>query len=71
MSKTINTGNELRKAMIDSDVANYDELSELSGVSLSRIQRVMSNKPSVKLIDIVDIAKALGLKLKFIALGED
>ena len=64
-------GNELKKAMIDSDIKTYGELSIKSGVSIDRVKRVMDNKPSVKLIDIVDIAKCFGLKLKFIALGED
>ena len=58
-------GNELKKAMIDSDIKTYGELSKKSDVSIDRIKRVMDDKPSVKLIDVVNIAKCFGLKLQF------
>ena len=62
---------ELEKAKIDCGISSDKELAEKSGVSVEKVRRIMKNETSSKTVDVVSVARCLGLKLKFIALGED
>lgn len=60
-----------RKAMIDKDVKSINQLATMADMSYDRCFRVMKDKPSAKMIDVVAVASALGLKLKFISPGKE
>jgi hypothetical protein len=65
----------IQDASKDQGIKGVMKLSELvkkeKGLSYERVSRVWSGSTSAKLSDVADIADVLGLKIKFIALGED
>ena len=60
----------IQKAMVDNDIKGALQLSELTGVSYERTLRLIKGSESVKLIDVVKTAEALGLEFKFVKKGE-
>lgn len=62
---------ELEKAKIDCGIRNNKELAEKSGVSVEKVRRIMKNETSSRTIDVVTVARCLGLKLKFVSIGEE
>jgi len=55
-----------KKAMVDHDIKNYDDLGRLAGVGYARVLRIMQNKPSAKMVDVAAVAEALKVEIKFI-----
>lgn len=65
----------IQNAAEENNIKGVMKLSELvkkeKGLSYERVSRVWSGSTSAKLSDVADIADVLGLKIKFIALGEE
>jgi len=55
----------IKKAMIDNNIKGAKELSDKTGLSYNKIVRIVNGDSSVRLIDVVEVAKYLNLKLKF------
>lgn len=62
--------NEIKKAMIDSNINGAKELSERSGISYQKIIRILNGDTSVRLKDAIDAAREVELEFKFIKKGE-
>ena len=58
-----------QKAMIDKDITGNPELAVLSGVSYDITLRLMKGSKLIKLTDVIAIAGALDIEVKFISKG--
>lgn len=59
------------KAMIDNNIKGAVKLSEYTGLSKDKCYRIMKGDKTIRLTDIEHVANSLGLKIKFIKLGEE
>lgn len=62
--------NIFKKAMIDKGITGNPELAVISGVSYDITLRLMKGSKLIKLMDVIAIATALDVEVKFISKGE-
>ena len=57
----------LAKAMIDKDITSIRDLAGRAGISYERASRLMNDKPSAKMIDVLAVANCLDIEIKFVS----
>lgn len=62
----MNIGVEIKKRSLDKGIKGNKELATLAGLSYDKTLRIINNQSNCKLVDVVSLAAALGLKLVFV-----
>ena len=61
---------DIKKAMIDKGVEGAVGLSEVAGVSYGKANRALRGDTSLRICDVKEIGKAVGLDLVFVTIGK-
>lgn len=67
----INVGKQIRKVLNQRQEMNQEKLAKLSGVSKSRLSRIINQKSPPSMAELEKIANALRVKTKFLVSDSD
>ena len=61
---------DIKKAMIDNNIEGAIELSKIACVSYGKANRALRGDTSLRMCDVREIGKAVGLDLVFVTIGK-